>query len=92
MLRRPKQYHISASFDTVPEKPDGFLLVELDASEVGVEDAVEVILDASGSMYQKLDGRFRYQIAGVKAPGSKEADRPKIVIRSAKTTAIQLKP
>ena len=38
-------------------------LIDDEQEQSVAEDAVEVILDASGSMYQKLDGRFRYQIA-----------------------------
>ncbi len=63
MLRRPKPYHVRAYFDAVAEKPHGSLLVELDEGDSNAGDAVEVILDASGSMYQQLDGRFRYEIA-----------------------------
>ncbi|MEM7278477.1 MAG: VWA domain-containing protein, partial [Pseudomonadota bacterium] len=63
MLRRPKAYRISASTSAVEPPEDGRLLVEFDNSSSVAADAVEVILDASGSMYQKLDGQFRYEIA-----------------------------
>ena len=61
MLRRPKAYAVQASFDVTENVPPGTLVV----SDPNLEsrDAVELILDASGSMYKKLDGRFRYEIA-----------------------------
>ncbi|MES9826384.1 MAG: VWA domain-containing protein [Candidatus Thiodiazotropha endolucinida] len=50
---------------TPPPMPPGHLSVTLDpgASGFGSNDAVEIILDASGSMLKKQDGRRRIEIA-----------------------------
>ncbi|MCU7846140.1 MAG: VWA domain-containing protein [Candidatus Thiodiazotropha sp. (ex Monitilora ramsayi)] len=50
---------------TPPPMPPGHLNVMLDsaASGFGSNDAVEIILDASGSMLKKQDGRRRIEIA-----------------------------
>ncbi len=71
MLRRPKTYHVRAK--AIFEEPTGpgFLKVvqkefsdlELEEEAVSSSVAVEVILDASGSMFKKLEDKFRYVIA-----------------------------
>ena len=69
-IRRPKPYGVSVSFEQRVAQP-GQLSVSLpaegEASAGGMSaagtGAIQVILDASGSMWQTLDGRFRYQIA-----------------------------
>jgi hypothetical protein len=50
---------------TPPPVPPGHLNVTLDASVsgFGADDGVEIILDASGSMLKKQDGRRRIEIA-----------------------------
>ena len=50
---------------TPPPMPPGQLIVTLDpgVSGFGVNDAVEIVLDASGSMLKKQDGRRRIEIA-----------------------------
>lgn len=49
---------------TPPPQLPGTLLVKASrAVDLGAEDAVEVILDASGSMLQRLDGQRRIEIA-----------------------------
>ena len=68
LLRRPKTYTLSARALAVERGP-GRLRVVREAGEASGESreeisgAIEVILDASGSMYKRLDERFRYQIA-----------------------------
>ena len=69
LLRRPKTYTLSARTLAVERGP-GRLRVVREAGEASSEEsrgeiggAIEVILDASGSMYKRLDERFRYQIA-----------------------------
>ncbi|MEM7083809.1 MAG: VWA domain-containing protein [Pseudomonadota bacterium] len=61
-IRRPKPYSISAHYDERALPDPGSLKVELERS-LSQQDAVEVILDASGSMYKKLGDEFRYQIS-----------------------------
>ena len=72
ILRRPKTYHVRA--EAIFEEPTGlgFLKVvqkesseleEVEESLVPSSVAVEVILDASGSMFKKLEDEFRYVIA-----------------------------
>ncbi|MEO1573829.1 MAG: VWA domain-containing protein [Pseudomonadota bacterium] len=66
-LRRPKPYRVLARADQTNPPADGALEVRLDVDDEPAGrtngDAVAVILDASGSMYKKLDGQFRYVIA-----------------------------
>ena len=71
ILRRPKIYHVKA--EAIFEEPTGpgFLkVVQKESSDLELEEeavssnvAVEVILDASGSMFKKLEDKFRYVIA-----------------------------
>lgn len=59
-IRRPARYSISASTSTELPPADGQIFVTMD--EVPL-DAVEIILDASGSMLQRIDGKRRIEIA-----------------------------
>ncbi|MEM6663371.1 MAG: VWA domain-containing protein [Pseudomonadota bacterium] len=62
-LRRPAPYKITAKLDLVPPEP-GFLLVKQTEDEPLLRNmAVEVILDASGSMLKRMQGKRRFQIA-----------------------------
>ncbi|MEO0424999.1 MAG: hypothetical protein AAF184_21870 [Pseudomonadota bacterium] len=67
LLRRAKDYHVAFSVEQVDPPEPGALLVKAESpaakQRVAAGDAVEVIIDASGSMYKKLGDRFRYQIA-----------------------------
>ena len=67
ILRRPKGYRIDAATETVEAATGSLRVVAEDASgepsAVSPTGAVEVILDASGSMFNTLEGRFRYEIA-----------------------------
>lgn len=63
-LRRPAPYRVTAGIDTTPPEP-GALLVNYDPHSTTLSSgaAVEVILDASGSMLKRLDGERRIAIA-----------------------------
>ena len=62
-LRRPAPYRITADLNLTPPDP-GELTVSMDDRRPVVRDiAVEVILDASGSMLKRMDGTRRYLIA-----------------------------
>lgn len=62
LLRRPADYALSFTSE-YREAPGPGLLRVISAAGVSSAGAVELILDASGSMWQKLDGRFRIAIA-----------------------------
>ena len=64
MLRRPAQYELSATslFREAPG-PGALSVVSAAASAALVGGAVELILDASGSMLKRLDGERRIDIA-----------------------------
>jgi len=65
MLRRPAEYRLLAETGFVEDPGPGYLSVTSggDGSGATTAGAVELILDASGSMWQKLDGKFRINIA-----------------------------
>lgn len=63
LLRRPADYTLTLATEYREAPGPGFLRVtSADGAAAGI-GAVELILDASGSMWQKLDGRFRIDIA-----------------------------
>ena len=72
-LRRPKGYEVLAEASYVERGPGKLKVIRKQLSEeeqaaqaaeqAANAPAVEVILDSSGSMWRKLDGRFRYVIA-----------------------------
>jgi Mg-chelatase subunit ChlD len=68
-MRRPARYRISAGTRLEPPPQPGAILVELQETHPNLPDppkgagAVELILDASGSMLQRLDGQRRIEIA-----------------------------
>ncbi len=72
-LRRPKGYEVLAEVSYVERGPGKLKVIRKQLSEeeqaaqaaeqAANAPAVEVILDSSGSMWRKLDGRFRYVIA-----------------------------
>ena len=59
-IRRPSRYVISATTSEEAPPEDGFVFVALDEAPL---NAVEIILDASGSMLQRIDGKRRIAIA-----------------------------
>ena len=64
MLRRPAAYRLLAETGFVEDPGPGYLSVTSgDGSGAMTAGAIELILDASGSMWQKLDGKFRINIA-----------------------------
>ena len=67
LLRRPKTYTVSAEIEQVDPPEPGRLSVRMpplaEKARAADGDAVEVILDASGSMFKKLGDRFRYEVA-----------------------------
>ena len=64
LFRAPKAYGLTASLEELVE-PDGEASVTISAIEgvATVSGAVELILDASGSMLQRMEGRRRIDIA-----------------------------
>ncbi len=60
-IRRPATYQIEAS--TYYEEPPGPGFLSVEAGEAIAANAVELILDASGSMLQRLEGTRRIEIA-----------------------------
>lgn len=71
LIRRPKPYHVTVGFEARTAEPGTLSVASalaqdgeaVAAAPTGIAGAIQVILDASGSMWQTLDGRFRYQIA-----------------------------
>ncbi|MDT8321431.1 MAG: VWA domain-containing protein [Xanthomonadales bacterium] len=61
MLRRPVEYTLSAQTRSVRPPEPGAIEVELNATATA--SAIEIIFDASGSMWARLDGVPRIQIA-----------------------------
>lgn len=59
-IRRPARYALTATTSKVLPPPDGEIFVTMDDIPL---DAVEIILDASGSMLQRIDGKRRIEIA-----------------------------
>ncbi|MHA3980473.1 VWA domain-containing protein [Halovulum sp. GXIMD14794] len=65
LFRSPKAYRLTASLEEIVE-PEGEITLTISAApepEAVREGAIEVILDASGSMLQRLDGRRRIEVA-----------------------------
>ena len=62
MLRRPAKYELSLATETRDAPGPGFLRVVSGDGGAG-RGAVELILDASGSMLQRMEGRRRIEIA-----------------------------
>lgn len=70
MLRRPAEYTLVAKTEYREDPGPGYLSVisgdggsGTGSGNSALGGAIELILDASGSMWQKLDGRFRIEIA-----------------------------
>jgi hypothetical protein len=63
MLRRPAIYSLLVETGFREDPGPGTLTVIRSKGGVGGAGAVELILDASGSMWQRLDGKFRIDIA-----------------------------
>ena len=63
LLRRPADYALTLATEYREAPGPGFLRVTTADDAAAGAGAVELILDASGSMWQKLDGRFRIDIA-----------------------------
>lgn len=63
LLRRPANYTLTMQTEFREAPGPGFLEVVSGADATKETSAVELILDASGSMWKKLDGRFRIDIA-----------------------------
>ncbi|MEM7502196.1 MAG: hypothetical protein AAF417_09145 [Pseudomonadota bacterium] len=62
MLRRPAKYELSLATEIQDAPGPGFLRVVSGDARAG-RGAVELILDASGSMLQRMEGRRRIEIA-----------------------------
>lgn len=62
MLRRPAKYRLSLETETRDAPGPGFLRV-VSGDNAPARGAVELILDASGSMLQRMEGRRRIEIA-----------------------------
>jgi hypothetical protein len=64
-LRRPASYTLAASSDFVDQRPAQLAVVVPEGQSVGLaaDTGVAIILDTSGSMRKKLDGRSRIAIA-----------------------------
>jgi hypothetical protein len=63
LMRRPANYALSLESEYREATGPGSLRVSRGENPDAAGGAVELILDASGSMWQKLDGRFRIDIA-----------------------------
>jgi len=63
MLRRPAKYTLSLETETRDAPGPGFLRVVSSGDGGPARGAVELILDASGSMLQRMEGRRRIEIA-----------------------------
>jgi len=63
LLRRPANYSLTMETEYREAPGPGLLRVVAGEESDAATGAVELILDASGSMWQKLDGRFRIDIA-----------------------------
>jgi Mg-chelatase subunit ChlD len=61
-MRRPVEYSLVAQSEYQKPRGPGFLRVKVDP-EAASSNAVEIILDASGSMYKKIADRTRIDIA-----------------------------
>jgi len=62
LLRRPAKYTLTLETEHRPAPGPGYLNV-ISGENTPVRGAVELILDASGSMLQRMDGRRRIEIA-----------------------------
>lgn len=65
LFRAPKSYRVTASLEELVE-PEGeatLVITPADGAEAKPAGAVELILDASGSMLQRMEGRRRIDIA-----------------------------
>ena len=63
LLRRPAEYTLALETEFRESPGPGFLHVTTGTDSQAAVGAVELILDASGSMWQRLDGRTRIDIA-----------------------------
>jgi Mg-chelatase subunit ChlD len=63
MLRRPANYTLTLHTEFREAPGPGSLRVVAGSDSSSGSSAVELILDASGSMWKKLDGRFRIDVA-----------------------------
>jgi Mg-chelatase subunit ChlD len=63
MLRRPANYTLTMQTEFREAPGPGTLRVVAGTESSSASSAVELILDASGSMWKKLDGRFRIDVA-----------------------------
>lgn len=66
-MRGPKPYQITISYGPFVPQPDGSLRVIETRAEGGSDQAITssllVLMDTSGSMLQRIDGKRRYQVA-----------------------------
>ncbi|MCA8934292.1 MAG: pre-peptidase C-terminal domain-containing protein [Rhodospirillaceae bacterium] len=62
-LRQPKPYRILAHLDPAPPAPGQLRVALGEDAAAGVTGAVEIILDASGSMLQPMGGGTRFNVA-----------------------------
>ena len=62
-VRRPARYRLTASTRFEEPPGPGLLVVRADEEAMIAQGAIELILDASGSMLQRLDGQRRIAIA-----------------------------
>jgi len=80
LLRAPAPYELSAAarFDANAGRPGSLAVVSGDPSEgaATMHGAVELILDASGSMLQRMEGRRRIDIAKTLLIGAVEESLP----------------
>jgi len=62
-VRRPVGYRLAFQSEFQQPRGPGSLQVSIDRTAVSVSSAVEIILDASGSMYQKIGDQNRIAVA-----------------------------
>ncbi|RKZ35026.1 MAG: hypothetical protein DRQ37_07100, partial [Gammaproteobacteria bacterium] len=62
-MRRPARYGLSVEARYEKPRGPGSLQVSVDREAVAADSAVEIILDASGSMYQKIGDQTRIAVA-----------------------------
>lgn len=62
-MRRPAGYQLAIQSEFQKPRGPGTLRISVDSAAVAASSAVEIILDASGSMYQKIGDQTRIAVA-----------------------------
>jgi Mg-chelatase subunit ChlD len=64
-MRRPAGYQLAVQSEFQKPRGPGTLRVSVDSAAVAASSAVEIILDASGSMYRKIGDQTRIAVAKI---------------------------